>query len=34
MTHGPKHVGLKHWLVAIGVIVIPFVAAVWTAHQR
>lgn len=34
MTHGPMHVGLKHWLVAVGVIVIPFVAAVWAAHGR
>lgn len=34
MTHGPAHVGLKHWLVGAGIIVIPFVAAVLAARGR
>lgn len=34
MTHGPKHVGVRHWLFAFGVIVVPFAAAVSAAHGR
>lgn len=34
LTAGPRYVGLKHWLVAIGIIVIPFAAAVWAAGGR
>lgn len=34
MTYGPAHLGLRHWLVGAGIIVIPFAAAVWEAHGR
>ena len=34
MTHGPNYISVRHWLVAIGVIVVPFAAAAWVAHQR
>lgn len=34
MTHGPAHVGLKHWLFAFALVVVPFVAAVYAAQGR
>lgn len=34
MTTGPAYVQGRHWLFAFAVVVVPFAAAVWAAHQR
>lgn len=34
ITYGPAHVGLRHWLFAFIVVVVPFAAAVLAARGR